>query len=76
VALNHGLAKFARRSAASRQTISNEEQAICSSLERIPKIYREPLVLFYREHQSVEAEALELTEDTVKQRFRADENCA
>jgi RNA polymerase sigma factor (sigma-70 family) len=53
-------------------TISNEEQAILwRSLERIPEIYREPLVLFYREHQSVEAvaEKLELTEDNVKQRL-------
>jgi RNA polymerase sigma factor (sigma-70 family) len=53
-------------------TISNEEQDILwRSLERIPEIYREPLVLFYREHQSVEAVAdkLELTEDTVKQRL-------
>jgi RNA polymerase sigma factor (sigma-70 family) len=53
-------------------TITNEEQAILwRSLERIPKIYREPLVLFYREHQSVEsvAEKLELTEDAVKQRL-------
>jgi len=53
-------------------TISNEEQAILwRSLERIPELYREPLVLFYREHQSVEAvaEKLELTEDTVKQRL-------
>src|SRR6185312_17029079 len=41
------------------------------SLERIPQIYREPLVLFYREHQSIEAVAqnLDLTEDTVKQRL-------
>src|ERR1022692_3220853 len=54
------------------QTISNEEQAILwRALERIPEIYREPLVLFYREHQSVEAvaEKLELTEDNVKQRL-------
>ena len=54
------------------QTISNEEQAILwRSLEKIPEIYREPLVLFYREHHSVEAvaEELELTEDTVKQRL-------
>jgi RNA polymerase sigma factor (sigma-70 family) len=54
------------------QTISNEEQAILwRSLERIPQIYREPLVLFYREHQSIEAvaEKLELTEDAVKQRL-------
>jgi RNA polymerase sigma factor (sigma-70 family) len=53
-------------------TITNEEQAILwRSLERIPELYREPLVLFYREHQSVEAvaEKLDLTEDTVKQRL-------
>ena len=53
-------------------TISNEEQAILwRSLERIPEIYREPLVLFYREHQSIEAvaEKLDLTEDNVKQRL-------
>ena len=53
-------------------TISNEEQAILwRSLERIPEIYREPLVLFYREHQSIEAvaEKLELSEDNVKQRL-------
>jgi RNA polymerase sigma factor (sigma-70 family) len=53
-------------------TISNEEQAILwRSLERIPEIYREPLVLFYREHQSIEnvAADLDLTEDTVKQRL-------
>src|SRR5450432_3127233 len=54
------------------QAISNEELAILwRSLERIPEIYREPLVLFYREHQSIEAvaEKLELTEDNVKQRL-------
>jgi len=54
------------------QTISNEEQAILwRSLERIPEIYREPLVLFYREHQSIEAvaQSLDLTEDNVKQRL-------
>ena len=53
-------------------TISNEEQAILwRSLESIPELYREPLVLFYREHQSIEAvaEKLELTEDNVKQRL-------
>ena len=54
------------------QTISNEELAILwRSLEKIPEIYREPLVLFYREHQSaaVVAEKLDLTEDTVNQRL-------
>jgi len=54
------------------QTISKEEAAILwRSLERIPEVYREPLVLFYREHQSIEvvAIALELSEDAVKQRL-------
>jgi RNA polymerase sigma factor (sigma-70 family) len=54
------------------QVISDEEKAILwRSLERIPEIYREPLVLFYREHQSIEAVAqdLELSEDAVKQRL-------
>ena len=53
-------------------TISNEEQAILwRSLERIPELYREPLILFYREHQSIEnvAVALDLSEDAAKQRL-------
>lgn len=42
-----------------------------SALERAPELYREPLVLCYREHRSVEhvAAALDLTEDAVKQRL-------
>ncbi len=54
------------------KVISSEEKAILwRALERIPEIYREPLVLFYREHQSIEAVAqgLELSEDAVKQRL-------
>ena len=53
-------------------TISNEEEAILwRALEKIPPLYREVLVLFYREHQSTEAvaEKLELTEDAVHQRL-------
>jgi RNA polymerase sigma factor (sigma-70 family) len=56
----------------SERAISKEEEAILwRSIERIPEIYREPLVLFYREHQSVEkvAAALDLSEDAVKQRL-------
>src|SRR5256885_12972539 len=56
----------------SDHTISREEEAILwRSIERIPASYREPLVLFYREHQSVEnvAAALDLSEDAVKQRL-------
>ncbi len=52
--------------------VQNEEQAIMwSALERVPETYREPLVLYYREHRSVEhvAVALDLSEDAVKQRL-------
>ena len=52
--------------------ISQEELTLLwRSLERIPPAYREPLVLFYREHQSIEAVAadLGLSEDAVKQRL-------
>ncbi len=56
----------------SEQTISREEEAILwRALEKVPELYREPLVLFYREHESIEAVAvqLDLTEDAVKQRL-------
>ncbi len=56
----------------SDRLISKEEEAILwRSIGRIPEIFREPLVLFYREHQSVEkvAAALNLGEDAVKQRL-------
>src|SRR4051812_14882630 len=52
--------------------ISKEEAAILwRSLERLPESYREPLILFYREGESVErvASELELSEDAVKQRL-------
>ncbi|HTV39385.1 MAG TPA: sigma-70 family RNA polymerase sigma factor [Candidatus Sulfotelmatobacter sp.] len=54
------------------QTMTREEEAILwRSLSRIPEIYREPLILFYREHQSIEtvAENLDLSVDAVKQRL-------
>ena len=56
----------------SAQAISREEEAILwRALEQIPDTYREPLILFYREQQSVArvAEELELSEDAVKQRL-------
>ncbi len=56
----------------SERAISREEEAILwRSLEQIPVVYREPLVLFYREQQSVAgiAEKLELSDDAVKQRL-------
>jgi RNA polymerase sigma factor (sigma-70 family) len=52
--------------------ISKEEEAILwRSLSELPPTYREPLVLFYRRQQSVAevADALELSEDAVKQRL-------
>ena len=56
----------------SAQAVTREEEAILwRALERIPDAYRQPLILFYREQQSVErvANQLELTEDAVKQRL-------
>jgi len=54
------------------ESISHEEAAILwRAIERIPETYREPLVLFYRENQSIEtvAASLDLSEDAVKQRL-------
>jgi RNA polymerase sigma factor (sigma-70 family) len=54
------------------QAISREEEAILwRSLERIPETYREPLILFYRQHNSVAqvAQVLELSEEAVRQRL-------
>jgi RNA polymerase sigma factor (sigma-70 family) len=56
----------------SEGAIKKEEAMILwRSLEKLPELYREPLVLFYREHRSIQsvAAALDLTEDTVKQRL-------
>jgi Sigma-70, region 4 len=56
----------------SEQAISREEEAILwRSLDKIPEVYRESLILFYREHQSIGAVAakLDLSEDAVKQRL-------
>ncbi|WNO09852.1 sigma-70 family RNA polymerase sigma factor [Teredinibacter sp. KSP-S5-2] len=48
-----------------------EQQLLWQALEKLPNTYREPLILFYREHQSVEhvATELDLTEATVKKRL-------
>lgn len=54
------------------EAVSREEQALVwQVLERVPEVYREPLVLFYREGRSVAevAGALALSEDAVKQRL-------
>jgi RNA polymerase sigma factor (sigma-70 family) len=55
-----------------QQVIGKEEEAILwRAVDRVPEIYRVPLVLFYREHQSIAevAEAMDLNEQTVKQRL-------
>ena len=54
------------------ELLGREQQALVwRALEEIPETYREPLVLFYREEQSVArvAESLDLSEDAVKQRL-------
>lgn len=54
------------------EVLSAEQDALVwQSLETIPETYREPLILFYREQQSVAevAAALELSTDAVKQRL-------
>jgi RNA polymerase sigma factor (sigma-70 family) len=56
----------------SERAISIEEQEILwKSLEQIPQTYREPLVLFYRENQSIQrvAEVLDLSHEAVRQRL-------
>jgi len=54
------------------RAISREEEDILwRALERIPDTYRLPLVLFYRDQQSIEsvAQSLEITEETARQRL-------
>lgn len=54
------------------QAISREEEGLLwQSLERVPETYREPLILYYREQESIErvALALELSEEAVRQRL-------
>lgn len=49
----------------------DEQALVWRALQTLPETYREPLVLFYREHGSIEhvAAELDLTEDAVKQRL-------
>jgi len=52
--------------------ISHEEEAILwRVLERIPETYREPLILYYRENQSMVrvADVLDLSQEAVRQRL-------
>ena len=51
-------------------------EAVWAALAGIPETYREPLVLFYRQERSIRAiaEALDLSEDCVKQRLSRGRN--
>ena len=54
------------------QAADREQQAfVWSALADMPQAYREPLILFYREGQSIPrvADALDLSQDAVKQRL-------
>jgi len=71
-ALDAALEVPAGEVSADEAAMNREEQALVwSALQGLPETYREPLVLFYREHRSVEhvAAELDLTEDAVKQRL-------
>lgn len=64
--------RISRESSPDDQAATQEEETLVwQSLEAIPESYREPLVLFYRENQSIAevATALDLTPDAVKQRL-------
>lgn len=55
-----------------QEAITREEQAlIWSALDRLPIEYREPMVLYYRQQESVAAvaTALDLTEEAARQRL-------
>jgi RNA polymerase sigma factor (sigma-70 family) len=70
--LDESLTTTATLSNPAGQAISKEEEGILwRSLEQIPETYREPMILFYREHQSFErvAAALDLSEEAVRQRL-------
>jgi RNA polymerase sigma factor (sigma-70 family) len=70
--LDEGIVAATSDSNPTGQAISKEEEEILwRSLKHLPEDYREPLVLFYREHQSIElvAAILDLSEETVRQRL-------
>ena len=70
--LDENLTTTAPHSNPTEQAISKEEEGILwRSLEHIPETYREPLILFYREHQSIErvAAILDLSDEAARQRL-------
>ncbi|MHC4292635.1 MAG: RNA polymerase sigma factor, partial [Planctomycetota bacterium] len=68
-----GIGDIADRSTEPLEAIITKEQEtiVQQSLHQIPEMYREPLVLFYRQQQSTRevAEALDLTEEAVRTRM-------
>ena len=54
-----------------RSVTAETEELVWQAMADVPENYREPLILFYREEQSVArvADALDLSEDAVKQRL-------
>lgn len=54
-----------------RVVLDEEQSLVWAALEEVPETYREPLILFYREEQSIArvADALDLSHDAVKQRL-------
>ncbi len=74
---NEGIERVDQSPSAMQRVISDEErQLVWNSLESIPDLYREVLVLFYRNGQAVAevATALELSEETVRQRLSRGRN--
>ncbi|WP_417389346.1 RNA polymerase sigma factor [Gimesia sp.] len=59
-----------------RAVSAEEEKLVWQALADVPENYREPLILYYREGQSVTrvAAALDLSEDAVKQRLSRGRN--
>jgi RNA polymerase sigma factor (sigma-70 family) len=56
----------------SENAVTHEEEIMLwKALEELPQKYREPMILFYRQNESVRAvaESMELSEDAVKQRL-------
>ena len=63
--------RFENRTPLMRCISREQSDTLWTILEQIPDLYREPLVLYYRESKSVAkvAELMDLTEDAVKQRL-------
>ena len=60
------------------EAVSREEETVLwQTLAQMPESYREPLILYYREQQSVAAvaEALDLSQDVVRQRLSRGAGC-